>query len=82
MCQCLLQLAGVDVMDNFPVLRDQDMYAKNAAGAHGLGEGNATDSWIWTYVKLKYLDDEEHKEFLLASELCAMITYKFLLTSA
>jgi hypothetical protein len=72
--QCLLQLVGVDAMEDFPVLRDEDMYAKNAAGARGLGEGKVTDSWIWTYGKLKYLDDEERKEFLLASELCAVKT--------
>jgi hypothetical protein len=30
------------------------MYAKNAAGAWGLGEGNMTDSWIWSYGKLRY----------------------------
>lgn len=68
----LLHLAGKMVLDEFPPLIEADMYGKNAAGARGLGDGKATDSWIWTYGKLKAMATDEKDDFLAESELISL----------
>ncbi len=49
----LLHLKGVDKLANFLLLKKEDMYSKNAASVQGLGDGAVTDSWIWTYERLR-----------------------------
>ncbi len=61
----LLHLKGVEELADFPLLKKEDMYSKNAAGARGLGDGAVTDSWIWTYGRLRGMTDVEKHEFLL-----------------
>jgi hypothetical protein len=53
----LLSLTNNDpkIMDNFPVLKEEDTYAKNATSARNLGDGAKVDSWIWTFGRLKGL---------------------------
>ncbi|KAK0467545.1 hypothetical protein IW261DRAFT_1426485 [Armillaria novae-zelandiae] len=61
----LLQLSGVDDLPDFPILRKEDMFSKNAAGAWVLGDGAMTDSWIWTYRWLRGMNKGEKQEFLM-----------------
>lgn len=63
----LLSLSGQKELDDFPTLKDEDMFAKNAAGAHGLGDGSKADSWIWTFGNLKGMKEEEKAEFVSES---------------
>lgn len=44
------------------------MQAKNAAGARNLGDGALTDSWIWSYGKLKAMNGDEREGFIHESE--------------
>ncbi|KAK0207491.1 hypothetical protein IW262DRAFT_1282072, partial [Armillaria fumosa] len=60
----LLRLKGADDLPDFPLLKKEDMYSKNAAGTRGLGDGAVTDSWIWTYGRLRGMNEVEKKEFL------------------
>ncbi|EDR04394.1 uncharacterized protein LACBIDRAFT_304634 [Laccaria bicolor S238N-H82] len=64
----ILHLAGKTLLDDFPPLLDQDMFAKNAAGARGLGEGSKTDSWIWTFGKLRGMGKDEKASFIMETE--------------
>lgn len=66
---CLLHLAGKQTMVEFPPLTEADMYGKNAAGARGIGDGKATDSWIWTYGRLRAMATDERDNFLFESKL-------------
>ncbi|PBK58531.1 hypothetical protein ARMSODRAFT_842227, partial [Armillaria solidipes] len=59
----LLQLSDTEELEDFPKLESSDLYAKNAAGARGLGEGSVTDSWIWTYGRLKGMSDADKNDF-------------------
>ncbi|KAK0474520.1 hypothetical protein IW261DRAFT_1422824 [Armillaria novae-zelandiae] len=61
----LLRLSGVDDLPDFPILRKEDMFSKNAAGARALGDGAMTDSWIWTYGRLRGMNKGEKQEFLM-----------------
>ncbi|PBK60420.1 hypothetical protein ARMSODRAFT_1026611 [Armillaria solidipes] len=61
----LLQLSGVDDLPDFLPLKKEDLYSKNAAGARGLGDGAVTDSWIWTYGRLRGMNEGEKQDFLL-----------------
>ncbi|KAK0463432.1 hypothetical protein IW261DRAFT_1347541, partial [Armillaria novae-zelandiae] len=61
----LLWLSGVDDLPDFPILRKEDMFSKNAAGARALGDGAMTDSWIWTYGQLRGMNEGEKQEFLM-----------------
>ncbi|KAK0466508.1 hypothetical protein IW261DRAFT_1574497 [Armillaria novae-zelandiae] len=61
----LLRLSGVDDLPDFPILRKEDMFSKNAAGAQVLGDGAMTDSWIWTYGRLRGMNEGEKQEFLM-----------------
>ncbi|KAK0207412.1 hypothetical protein IW262DRAFT_1282131, partial [Armillaria fumosa] len=60
----LLHLKGADDLLDFPLLKKEDMYSKNAAGARGLGDSAVTDSWIWTYGRLRGMNEVEKEEFL------------------
>ena len=42
---------------NHPELKDEDTYAKNAASARKVGDGSALDCWLWTFGRLKGLND-------------------------
>jgi hypothetical protein len=77
-CNKILCLSGNTLMDNFPPLLDQDMFAKNAAGARGLGEGSKTDSWIWTFGKLKGMGNDEKASFVMESKFA--LTTSFAIT--
>ncbi len=66
-CIMLLQLSDTEKLQDFPKLELSDLYAKNAAGARGLGEGSVTDSWIWTYGRLKGMSDADKNDFHHAS---------------
>ncbi|KAK0231849.1 hypothetical protein EDD85DRAFT_971680 [Armillaria nabsnona] len=57
--------ARVDDLPDFPPLKKEDVYSKNAAGARGLGDGAVTDSWIWTYGRLRGMNEGEKQDFLL-----------------
>ncbi|KAK0235567.1 hypothetical protein EDD85DRAFT_792385 [Armillaria nabsnona] len=59
----LLQLSDTEELQDFPKLESSDLYIKNAAGARGLGEGSITDSWIWTYGRLKGMSDADKNDF-------------------
>ncbi|KAK0443826.1 hypothetical protein EV421DRAFT_1709781 [Armillaria borealis] len=66
-CAALLRLSGVDDLPDFPPLKKEDLYSKNAAGARGLEDGAVTDSWIWTYGRLRGMNEGEKQDFLLDS---------------
>jgi hypothetical protein len=55
-------------LHEFPELKDNDMYQKNAADVRVLEEGKETNSWIWSYGNLRGLDDGQKKEFLNEGE--------------
>jgi hypothetical protein len=74
----ILCLSGNTLMDNSPPLLDQDLFAKNAAGARGLGEGSKTDSWIWTFRKLKGMGNDEKTSFIMESKFA--LTTSFAIT--
>ncbi|KAK0445235.1 hypothetical protein EV421DRAFT_1902688 [Armillaria borealis] len=59
----LLQLSDTEELEDFLKLESSDLYAKNAAGARRLGEGSVTDSWIWTYGRLKGMSDADKNDF-------------------
>ncbi len=64
----LLQLSDTEELQDFLKLESSDLYAKNAAGARGLGEGSVTDSWIWMYGRLKGMSDADKNDFCHASK--------------
>jgi hypothetical protein len=66
----ILKLKGNDpsVMEDYPELKDEDTYAKNAASSRKLGDGKSVDSWIWSFGKLKGLNEEEKADFIRDSE--------------
>jgi hypothetical protein len=49
----LNNLPDTERMDEFPILHEKDTYQKNAAKSRELGDGKLTDSWIWSYGKLR-----------------------------
>ena len=55
-------------LEAFPELREEDTYMKNAASAREVGDGARTDSWIWTFGRLKGLSKSEQDKFALESE--------------
>jgi hypothetical protein len=59
---------ALKTLEAFPELREEDTYAKNAASAREVGDGARTDSWIWTFGRLKGLSKSEQDEFALESE--------------
>ncbi|KAF8204536.1 hypothetical protein BJ912DRAFT_277 [Pholiota molesta] len=67
----LLSLTNNDpkIMDNFPVLKEEDTYAKNATSARNLGDGVKVDSWIWTFGRLKGLSRDERDNFAFESSM-------------
>ncbi len=72
----LLRLSGVDDLPDFLLLKKEDMYSKNTAGAQRLGDGAVTDSWIWMYGRLRGMNEEEKQDFLLdgsSSECCICV---------
>lgn len=54
-------------LDNFPELTDEDTYTKNASSARNIGDGTRTDSWIWTFGRLKGLSQAEQDDFIVES---------------
>jgi len=67
----ILKLKGNDpsVMEDYPELKDEDTYAKNASSSRKLGDhGKSVDSWIWSFGKLKGLNEEEKADFIRDSK--------------
>lgn len=62
--RCILRLLARATHPDYPPLSDSDMWAKNAAMPHQLGDGSKTESWIWTYGLLKNLSVVERNNFL------------------
>jgi len=69
--RCLLALTPKPDMkttqSNYPELKDEDAYAKNATSARKVGDGSTLDSWLWTFGHLKGLNDGQKAEFILES---------------
>ncbi|KAF8913329.1 hypothetical protein CPB85DRAFT_1219841 [Mucidula mucida] len=66
--EAVLELQNVKESANYPVLTEEDMYAKNAVNARELGDGSKTDGWIWRYGNLKGLDKDERDAFVIESK--------------
>jgi len=66
-------------LDDYPELLDSHTYAKNAATARELGDGSSTDSWIWTFGRLKGLTEVQKAEFVIACK-CGICVAENLLT--
>ncbi|KAF8952930.1 hypothetical protein BDZ97DRAFT_1670418 [Flammula alnicola] len=66
----ILKLKGNDpsIMEDYPELKDEDTYAKNATSSRKVGDGKSVDSWIWSFGKLKGLNEEEKADFIRDSE--------------
>ncbi|KDR82482.1 hypothetical protein GALMADRAFT_134092 [Galerina marginata CBS 339.88] len=63
---CLDQLPYT--LEDYPVLEDKHMFAKNAASARKVGDGASTDSWLWTFGALRGMNDGEKAEFVVETE--------------
>ena len=63
----ILSRSDSKTLSDFPELKDEDTYAKNAATARSIGDGAKTDSRIWTYGRLKGLSQSEQDDFTLES---------------
>jgi len=61
--------------EDFPILVDEDTFAKNAASARTLGDGAKTDSWIWTFGRLRGLSKAEQDDFTAESESLLIYSY-------
>ncbi|KAF9471253.1 hypothetical protein BDN70DRAFT_977471 [Pholiota conissans] len=72
----ILNLRDIDVHEDYPLLRDEDTWAKNAASARNVGDGTSTDSWIWTFGGLKDLNNVEKSEFIMEST--CLFAYSFI----
>ncbi|KAF9028382.1 hypothetical protein BDZ89DRAFT_1066203, partial [Hymenopellis radicata] len=55
--KAVLALKAINESSDYPILTQEDMYAKNA-----------TDGWIWRYGNLKGLNQEQRKEFVRETE--------------
>ncbi|PPQ98101.1 hypothetical protein CVT26_003271 [Gymnopilus dilepis] len=64
----ILSQSDPKTLSDFPELKDEDTYAKNAATARSIGDGAKTDSWIWTYGRLKGLSQSEQDDFTLETK--------------
>ncbi|KAG7086172.1 hypothetical protein E1B28_002131 [Marasmius oreades] len=64
----ILGLLGIDDSPDYPVLKDEDMYAKNPTVARELGDGKRVDAWIWRYGQLKGLGTKAKADFLTEME--------------
>lgn len=58
---------STDIQRDYPELRDSDTWAKNAASARTLGDGSKVDSWIWTFGRLRGMDNAEKLAFISES---------------
>ncbi|KAF9024287.1 hypothetical protein BDZ89DRAFT_954844 [Hymenopellis radicata] len=75
--KAVLALKAINESSDYPILTQEDMYAKNAVNARELGDGSKTDGWIWRYGNLKGLNQEQRKEFVREST-CFMMSMDFL----
>ncbi|KAF9013711.1 hypothetical protein BDZ89DRAFT_1222295 [Hymenopellis radicata] len=66
--KAVLALKAINESSDYPILTQEDMYAKNAVNARELGDGSKTDGWIWRYGNLKGLNQEQRKEFVRETE--------------
>jgi hypothetical protein len=76
----LLVLTNVDKLEEFPELLEHHAHAKNVATSRVIGDGSSTDSWIWTFGRLKGLTEMEKGEFVVASELALCFILKYTIT--
>ena len=68
--------SNLDTFDeDFPILVDEDTFAKNAASARKLGDGTKTDSWIWMFGHLRGLSKAEQKDFTAESKSPLIYSY-------
>ncbi|KAJ8074666.1 hypothetical protein PM082_022244 [Marasmius tenuissimus] len=61
----VLALMGLSESPDYPILKDEDTYAKNSMAPRELGDSKHIDSWIWCYGQLKGLDDQGKADFLV-----------------
>ncbi|KAJ2935980.1 hypothetical protein H1R20_g1114, partial [Candolleomyces eurysporus] len=55
-------------IDDYPSLHEKDMYQKDAAKSRELGDGKMTDSWIWSYGRLRGMSVSDKTEFLAQAD--------------
>lgn len=67
----LLRLTKNDMKteQDFPMLSEEDTYAKNATSSRSIGDRNKVDSWIWTFGHLRGMSPEEKHEYTFESKL-------------